>query len=80
MVRSVYLSFVAVPALHFPVQWREILRVVYDRHTVSSSFSRPCRFLSTHGRVVLFVDVRLSAVVSLHFSTEQCGCWCVACW
>ena len=38
-------------------------RFNYDRHTVSSSFSRPSRFLSTHCRVLLFVDVRLSPVV-----------------
>ena len=63
MVRSIYLSLDGVPAQGFPVQRCEILHVVYDRHTVSSSFSRPCRFVSTHFRVPLFVDVGLSPVV-----------------
>ena len=72
-MRSVYLSLVAVPALRFPVQWRVILRVVSDRHTVSSSFSSPCRFVSTHCRVPLFVDVRLSPVVAGAIPVDERG-------
>ena len=64
MVWSVSLSLVAVPALRFPVQWRVILRVISDRHTVSSSFSHPCRFVSTLCRVPLFVDVSSLVFIS----------------